>query len=181
MTRLIPKDRSSIQVAAICVLEQEFSAMATALDMDFDECPGERLGKLPNDTNSYTPGQIGNHDVVIVLLPYTRIEPAIAATASTLLSYPQIKVPFVVGVCGSALKDQEGDDIILGDVIISTYVFHLSYARIVSGGTIEPYKDVAATLGRAPKAISSYLLKCQSTYKIQKIQEKFYKYVNALL
>ncbi|KAH8888982.1 purine and uridine phosphorylase, partial [Thozetella sp. PMI_491] len=174
-----PNDRSSFRVAVLCALSLEFRAMAAALDMDFTKrAYRKRFGKVEGDSNTYKPGRIGDHDVVIIQLPGSGKESAATASALARVSYPNIKLAFVVGVCAGAPKDFKGEDIILGDVLISTHVFQTDHARIHDSG-MKPYENVEEVLGRAPKPIRSFLKACLA--EIGTIQEDVEKSVETLL
>jgi nucleoside phosphorylase len=118
----------------VCALGEEFTAVAAALNKDFRRDCGTDFGKVKSDTNTYTTGRLANHDVVIVYLPNTGKGSAFNASASILISYPNIKLALVVRVCAAALKDQKSEDIILGDILISTHVVKANHARYLDNG-----------------------------------------------
>lgn len=175
MAAPIRTDRSLFQVAVICALQEEYSAMAAALDDTYGP-----LGKSESDENTYTPGRIGRHYVVIVQLPDTGIVPAATASGQVRSSYPKIKLGLVVGVCAGAPKDRDGQDIILGDVLISTQVLHTSHARMLDSG-IEPYNEVERSLSRAPKDIRSFVKTYSSDFQIARLQPRLPTSVEDLL
>ncbi len=179
--RPIPKDRLQFRVAIICALGiEEFNPVATALDMDFKKDFGKDFGRAPSDTNSYTTGRLANHDVVIVCLPNTGKGSATSASTSLLVSYPNIRLALVVGVCAAAPKDQTGKDIILGDVLISTHVVQTDYGRHFDS-RIETYQGPMHNLGRPNKSIRAFLNMCSSKYKTLQLEELVAKVVTELL
>ncbi|SCO91194.1 related to RSA4-WD-repeat protein required for maturation and efficient intra-nuclear transport [Fusarium oxysporum] len=95
-------------------------AAATALLHDLHVAP-EGFEQRPSDTNSYTWGRIGEHNVVIALLPagvYGNT-PA-ATTASNLIhSLPHIRIGLLVGIGGGIARPDLDHDIRLGDVVVS--------------------------------------------------------------
>lgn len=182
MARPIPSDRLPFRVAIICTLPGEFSAMAAALDIDFRRSGVKDFGKAENDANTYKTGRIHNHDVVIVQLPSTGKEPAASASASIKMSYPNITLALVVGVCAGAPKDlNHHGDIILGDVLISTHVFQPDHARQYDNGRMAAYEEVQDTLGRANKEIRSFLKQYSSDYERPYLQHLVSESVKTLL
>ncbi|KAM0540218.1 hypothetical protein ACHAO7_011403 [Fusarium culmorum] len=74
-----------------------------------------------SDTNSYTWGRIGEHNVVIALLPAGVYgTTSTATTASNLIhSLPHIRIGLLVGIGGGIARPDEGQDIRLGDIVVS--------------------------------------------------------------
>lgn len=109
----------------IAALTHEHLAATCMFDGDEHDFPDD-FEKQPQDTNQYSLGKIGQHNVVITSIPdgeYGTV-PA-ATTASNLVhSFPHIRIGLMVGI-GAGLpkvKDMtvvEEYDIRLGDVVIS--------------------------------------------------------------
>ncbi len=95
-------------------------AAATAL-LDERHHEPQRFSQNPSDTNSYTWGRMGEHNIVIASLPAGVYGTTSAATtASSLLSsLPQIRIGLLVGIGGGIARPDEGMDIRLGDVVVS--------------------------------------------------------------
>lgn len=95
-------------------------AVATAI---LDEKHEKPLGFVqpPNDTNSYTWGRIGEHNVVIASLAAGKYGTTSATvTASAILaSFPQIRIGLLVGIGAGIPRPEKGHDIRLGDVVVS--------------------------------------------------------------
>ncbi|KAK6525205.1 hypothetical protein TWF694_005351 [Orbilia ellipsospora] len=95
-------------------------ASATAL---LDERHGEPHGfsQHPCDTNSYTWGRMGKHNIVIASLEAgTSGTTSAATTASNMLSsLPHIKTGLLVGTGAGVARPDSGIDIRLGDVVVS--------------------------------------------------------------
>lgn len=106
-------------------------AAATALLDDRHEQPNE-FAQLPSDSNSYTWGRMGKHNIVIASLPAGVYGTTSAATtASNLLaSLPQIRIGLLVGIGGGVARPDLDQDIRLGDVAVSE-------PTGVSGGVIQ--------------------------------------------
>ncbi|KAF4847210.1 hypothetical protein CGCSCA2_v012820 [Colletotrichum siamense] len=106
-------------IAWIAALSIERAAAEAMLDEEHDE-PTD-FTQHQSDTNSYTWGRIGEHNIVIVSLTDGVYGLASAgATASHLSSsLPAIRVGFLVGIGGGIARPDEGYDIRLGDVVVS--------------------------------------------------------------
>ncbi|KAH7188005.1 hypothetical protein DER44DRAFT_816379 [Fusarium oxysporum] len=112
-------DPTGYTVGWIAALPIERAA-ATALLDDLHEAP-KGFVQHQSDTNSYTWGQIGQHNIVIASLPAGVYgTTSAAATALNLLSsLPQIRIGLLVGI-GSAIARPDQDwDIRLGDIVVS--------------------------------------------------------------
>ncbi|KAH7490457.1 hypothetical protein FOMA001_g2259 [Fusarium oxysporum f. sp. matthiolae] len=103
----------------IAALPIELAAASALLD-DPHVAP-EGFEQRPSDTNSYTWGRIGEHNVVVASLPagvYGNT-PA-ATTASNLIhSLPHIRIGLLVGIGGGIARPDLDHDIRLGDVVVS--------------------------------------------------------------
>jgi nucleoside phosphorylase len=116
-TRLKSPDLYAIGWIAALPIER---AAATALLHDRHDAP-EGFDQYESDTNSYTWGRIGEHNVVIASLQAGVYGTTSAATtASNLIhSLPHIRVGLLVGIGGGIARPDEGQDIRLGDIIVS--------------------------------------------------------------
>ncbi|KAM0539655.1 hypothetical protein ACHAO7_011966, partial [Fusarium culmorum] len=116
-TRLKSPDVYTIGWIAALPIER---AAATALLHDRHDAP-EGFNQHRSDTNSYTWGRIGEHNVVIASLPAGVYgTTAAATTASNLIhSLSHIRIGLLVGIGGGIARPDEGQDIRLGDIIVS--------------------------------------------------------------
>ncbi|KAL6799179.1 ankyrin repeat-containing domain protein [Trichoderma sp. SZMC 28013] len=107
-----PKDYS---VGWICAITTEYVAARSFLD---EEHEGPEY-VAANDNNDYTLGKIGNHNVVIAVLPDGEYGISSAATVARdmLHSFPNIRIGLMVGIGGGAPSKKH--DIRLGDIVIS--------------------------------------------------------------
>ncbi|TPX16938.1 uncharacterized protein E0L32_003500 [Thyridium curvatum] len=106
--------REDYTVGWICAIPVELGAAKAFLD-EVHEKPGH----IPHDDNEYTLGRIGQHNVVIAVLPSGEYGTASAAIAARDLerSFPCIDIRLMVGVGGGAPSSKH--DIRLGDVVVS--------------------------------------------------------------
>lgn len=116
-TRLKTPDFYTIGWIAALPIER---AAATALLDDRHDTP-EGFDQHQADTNSYTWGRMGEHNIVIASLPAGVYGTTSAATtASNLLSsLPQIRIGLLVGIGGAIARPDQDRDIRLGDIIVS--------------------------------------------------------------
>lgn len=82
------------------------------------------LPQLLGDSNTYTLGRIGEHNVVLACLPAGTTGTNAAATAATnmMRSFTNIRFGLMVGIGGGAPNkpcEDPRDDIRLGDVVVS--------------------------------------------------------------
>ena len=81
----------------------------------------DTYGKAGGDSNAYTTGRIGGHNVVLVFMPGMGKGHSASVTASLRSSFEEIRLGLVVGICGGVPSaPDDGKEILLGDVIIST-------------------------------------------------------------
>ncbi|EED20910.1 G-protein beta WD-40 repeats containing protein, putative [Talaromyces stipitatus ATCC 10500] len=102
-------------VGWICALSTEYVAAQEFLDDEHE--PPEFVS--PNDTNDYTLGRLGKHNVVIAVLPDGEYGTASAASVATnmLHSFPNVRISLMVGIGGGAPSRKH--DIRLGDIVVS--------------------------------------------------------------
>ncbi|KAL6229077.1 nucleoside phosphorylase domain-containing protein [Aspergillus navahoensis] len=122
-------------------------AAATAL---LDEKHGKPLDFVQphTDPNSYTWGQIAEHNVVIASLAAGKYgTTSAAATALHMLaSFPQIRIGLLVGIGAGISRPDKGRDIRLGDVAVSQ-------PRGKHGGVIQ-YDLIKATPGNQREGVA---------------------------
>jgi nucleoside phosphorylase len=111
--------KDNYTVGWICALHVELAASQAMLDQMHPELPQDE-----NDSNAYTLGRIGQHNVVLACLPSGTTGNNVAATAAKdlLRSFPKIRFGLMVGVGGGAPGDPNDDpdkDLHLGDVVVS--------------------------------------------------------------
>jgi nucleoside phosphorylase len=103
-------------VGWICALTTEFVTAQAFLD---EEHEGTRE-VAQNDNNNYALGRIGNHNIVIAVLPDGEYGTAVAAAVARdmLGSFPNIRIGLLVGIAGGAPSPNH--DIRLGDIVVSS-------------------------------------------------------------
>jgi nucleoside phosphorylase len=112
-----PRDRLDFKIAIICALPLEASAVGALFDKRWDD---QIYAKAPGDSNSYSTGVIGCHNVVLVHMPNMGKVAAATAAAWLCASFPGIQLALMVGICGGIpFGGQMSKEIHLGDVVIS--------------------------------------------------------------
>ncbi|KAH7077157.1 hypothetical protein FB567DRAFT_477751, partial [Paraphoma chrysanthemicola] len=106
--------RDDYTVGWVCALPVELGAAQEMLDEEHDTPPYDT-----QDTNIYTCGRLGEHNVVIACLPegQTGTNSAAAVAAQMKSTFPWTRFGLLVGIGGGVPSDDA--DVRLGDVIVS--------------------------------------------------------------
>ncbi|CAG9983599.1 unnamed protein product [Clonostachys byssicola] len=122
------------------------------------------LPTVQGDSNYYTYGNIGAHNIVIACLPsghYGTINAAVVAN-NMARSFPSISIRLMVGIGGGVPKfDNHGvpeSDIRLGDVVVGHDVLQYDFGKTVRGGDF----TCTSHLVRPPQQISKALSKLRA-------------------
>lgn len=112
MTRRLSRD--DYTVGWVCALPDELTAAQEMLDEEHQDHPPNS-----NDSNIYTLGAIGAHNVVLACLPagQTGTNSAAAVAMQMKTTFPAIRFGLMVGI-GGGVPSKEAD-IWLGDVVVS--------------------------------------------------------------
>ncbi|KAK2786457.1 hypothetical protein FQN53_006613 [Emmonsiellopsis sp. PD_33] len=166
---LPPRDRSGFQVAIICALPIEATAISALFDKTYNE---RKYGKGPGDSNAYSMGTIGHHNVVLVHMPEAGKVAAASAAGMLSTSFRRIRLALVVGVCGGVpfggyagremfTGDHFTDDgfIFLGDVVISEGLIQHDLGRRLPDNTFMPKNSLRDNLPRPSPDMRAILAK----------------------
>ncbi|KAJ5731301.1 uncharacterized protein N7483_005809 [Penicillium malachiteum] len=109
-----PRSHAEYTVGWVCALPKEQIAATAMLDQEHNQLP-----KPPNDSNNYTLGSIGEHNVVIARLPKGQYGTHAATNFAVWMvsTFPNIKVGLMVGIGGGIPPKVR-----LGDVVVGTPV-----------------------------------------------------------
>ncbi|KAH8696324.1 hypothetical protein BGW36DRAFT_428337 [Talaromyces proteolyticus] len=156
-----PKGQHDFQIAIICALSVEASAVIASFDVVW---PDQKYNKAPGDSNTYSFGAIGNYNIVLVHM--SNIGKVAAATAATslLLSFRNIQLALVVGVCGGVPFGQQKQDtnIFLGDVVVSKGLIQYDLRKQLANHRIERKDANWDTLPRPGPMARGVLAKLQT-------------------
>ncbi|KAM0259057.1 hypothetical protein ACHAQJ_003558 [Trichoderma viride] len=157
MGRHQPNCREDFQIALICALRVEFDAVEALFDDYYEN--DFSYGKARDDPNSYTTGRIGSHDVVLAFMPGMGKLNSANVAAGFRVSFPEIRLAIVVGVCGGVPNGADDKkEVLLGDVIISTALVQFDFGRRYDNKTVR--RDTPQdNLGRPNPEIRSFLKK----------------------
>jgi nucleoside phosphorylase len=175
-----PGDASHFEIAFFCALEAERHAIELALDEQY-ETEGIIYPRDPHDPNAYTTGRIGTHHVVIVYLTGVGNIESAAAAANLPMTFPGIKLAIAVGVCGvdPKARDYDEQEVLLGDVIVSTAVLRSSYGHQYGDG-FALGRDVD-TIRLPPIAIRSFLNRLEGITAFRRLKQKIVTYTETIL
>ena len=166
-------------VGWICALPQELAASMTMLD-------SEKHPPLPaksGDSNSYTLGRMGLHNVVMACLPTGQYGNNSAAVVATEMrrSFPKLRIGLMVGIGGGVPHhgDTPSDtvDIRLGDVVVGKPglnnggVVQYDLGKVVAGGEFQQ----TGILNTPPPVLLTALATLQAQHLID--SSSFAKYL----
>ncbi|KAK6226549.1 pfs domain-containing protein [Colletotrichum tabaci] len=145
-------------VGWVCALPKEMTAARLMLD-DLHES----LAKIPGDENTYTFGNIRDHNIVIACLPSGQygITSAAIVAENMRRSFPSIKVRLMVGIGGGA---PDKHDVRLGDVVVShptatsSGVVPYNFGKTVQAGRFEQ----TGFLNKPPRELLAVVAKLRS-------------------
>ncbi|PNP50731.1 hypothetical protein THARTR1_08352 [Trichoderma harzianum] len=148
-------------VGWICALSEERTAATAMLDEKHDPLPISN----PKDTNSYTLGAIGKHNVVVACLPEGEIGTNSAASVIMQLvnTFPSIKFGLLVGIGGGIPPHVR-----LGDIVVSKPVGE--YPGVVQwdlGKATETGFVRTGSLDRPPKVLLSALTTMKTNHEME--------------
>ncbi|KAL5089260.1 hypothetical protein Trisim1_005823 [Trichoderma cf. simile WF8] len=152
--RTPPSSRHEFNIAILCALPLEASVLQGLLDAQWD---AGKYGKDKGDTNAYSLGVLGLHNVVVVHMPSMGKVAAAVAAANLRASFRGIQLALVVGICGGVPFGPSGE-VLLGDVVISEGLVQYDLGRRLPNTFVRkdtpgenlprPGPEVRATLGK---------------------------------
>ncbi|KAL3430008.1 nucleoside phosphorylase domain-containing protein [Aspergillus tetrazonus] len=151
-----PSSRDEFEIAIICALTREADAVEALFDDIYNKF-SRRYSKQTGDVNTYINGRLGSHDVVLCYLPENGKRSA-AAAANLRVSYPNIKLALVVGICGGIpFVPPNKTEVIMGDVILSNSVVKYNFGKQYPD-EFRRRSDPREILGRASAEIKAFSL-----------------------
>ncbi|TDZ41316.1 hypothetical protein CTRI78_v009761 [Colletotrichum trifolii] len=164
--------RYSISVAIICALPLETDACKALFDEHWDDLSTFDLPRK-GDTNAYSFGRIGRHNVILIHMANMGTTTAAAAAAHCKASFPSVVLALLVGVCGGVPLNKETgvQDMVLGDVIISDGVVPYDFGRQYPDMVLRK-SGVLEVMGRPPPAVGNLLAKLKSRSDRKSLNER---------
>ncbi|KAJ5116703.1 hypothetical protein N7456_001051 [Penicillium angulare] len=175
----IPSSRDDFQIVIICALQIEANAVQELFDQSWDEQGVYQFGKQPKDTNSYSAGKIGNHNVVLAHQPRMGKATAANLASGCLMSFTQIKLALLVGICGGVPAPHGNEEILLGDVVFSKGIVQYDFGRRYPDKFLRK-STVDDQLGRPDREISSLLSRLETTIQRINMETKIAGYLDNL-
>lgn len=174
-----PATRRDFEVAIICALTVEADAANALFDHHWDG-DGPPYDKAPGDPNAYSTGVIGRHNVVLAHMPGMGKANAAAVSAHCLASFPNVKIALVVGVCGVVPFGSDGEEIVLGDVVVSDSVIQYDLGRQLPTGRFVRKDTLLDSLGRPNAEIRALLAKLKGLRGRNALRSKMTSYLEVL-
>lgn len=120
-----PITANDYKVAIFCALPAEADAVMATFITHFKIT----FSRAPSDTNAYSLGLIATHNIVLVHMEGMGKSNAARAAANCRATFHNLKVALVVGICGGVPHLSQGDQIYLGDVIVSNGLEFYDFGR----------------------------------------------------
>lgn len=172
-----PANRTNFHVAIMCALPREVDAVTLLFDQFWDE-RGDLYGRADGDMNTYITGRIGDHNIVLALLPSMGTNNAAAATASLRSSYTSLRLAILVGICGGVPRIAK-TDVFLGDVVVSKTIIQYDYGRRYPGH-FAVKNTVEDSLGAANRDIRGLLAIFETELMRKRLQREASEHLRQL-
>jgi nucleoside phosphorylase len=177
-----PAARVDFEIAVICALPIEADAVNALFDHHWGDDDGPAYGKAAGDSNAYSTGAVGGHNVVLAHMPGMGKASAAAVAAGCRQSFPNLKLALIVGICG-VVPFRPGSsgttEIVLGDVVVSDGVIQYDLGRRLPEQFI-PKDTLLDALGRPNTEIRALLAKFKTFHGQRMLQEKMAGSLNVL-
>lgn len=173
-----PRTRNEIEVALICALQIESDAVEAMFDGHWAD-QEVHLGKAQGDQNSYTTGWICGHNVVLAFMARMGKVDAASVSASLRMSFPGIRLCLLVGICGGVPTGSGRDEIMLGDVLISSSVVQFDFGSRYSDQFV-PKDTIDESFGRPSQELRSFLHQISGKRGMKRLTQKTAIYLHEL-
>ncbi|KAK4458654.1 nucleoside phosphorylase domain-containing protein [Cladorrhinum samala] len=168
-----PASRDDFEIAIICALPLEVDAVEALFDRHWDDDDDSPpYDKAAGDPNAYSTGVIGRHNVVLAYMPNMGKVAAGSVASYCRMSFRGIRLALVVGICGAVpFRPDDGSEIVLGDVIVSSGVVQFDFGRQLPERFVR--KDTLLdVLGRQNTEIRALLAKLGTRRSRKTMQDK---------
>lgn len=116
--------REDFEIAIVCGLPLEYDTVSLVSEEEW---------KDDKENNDCKTGRIGEHNVVLALLPSMGKASAASTVASIRLSYRHVRLCFLVGICGGVPRSGS-KELFLGDVVVSKAIVSYDFGRQYQDG-----------------------------------------------
>ncbi|EPS37714.1 hypothetical protein H072_8570 [Dactylellina haptotyla CBS 200.50] len=165
-----PASRDDFEIAIICAVKPEYDAVTLLLDEFFDD-DGYTYGRAAQDQNTYLTGRIGQYNVVLALLPGMGKANAAQTAANFRSSFGGIELALLVGICGGVPTASDGQEIILGDVIISGSIIQYDLGRQFPNG-FRRKSTLNDNLGRANADVRGFVAMLSTCHVSERLEAR---------
>lgn len=162
-----PIDRGGFELAILCALPLEADAVIASFDTVWGK-EGIEYGKAPGDLNAYTTGVIGKSNVVLAHLSRMGKVSATEVAANLNVSFQNIKLAIVVGICGGIPVTKSGQEIFLGDVVISKSIVQYDYGKQYP----HEFHTLDQSIGQTSIELQTLIAKLQTGVHHDQLQER---------
>lgn len=161
-------------VACICPMGVELAPVEAMLNEMHQSLP------ISRDHNCYTLGRMGEHNVVIAIMPEIGNNNAATVATQLLNDFTSIRFGLLVGI-GGGIPDDDEDDIRLGDVVVSKPTKTFGGVVQFDKGKIHPNGkfERTGTLQKPPAVLMANVEKLQAKQKRE--GNKITKYLSEML
>ncbi|KAL9017496.1 MAG: hypothetical protein Q9185_005162 [Variospora sp. 1 TL-2023] len=137
-------ERAKYTIGWIAPMPKELAPALTLLD---------RITTIhvADDSNIYKAGRIGNHHVVMVTLPKIGLGGVHSVAAGMYAAFRNLKQLLLVGIGGGIPDYAHGEQMVLGDVVVSRQVEHLDCGK----RTPNRFEHTRQTYGPSPALLSA--------------------------
>lgn len=159
---MAPRANNVYTIGWIAALPLEMAAASVMLDKKH----GKPRKQHPRDSNIYSLGSIGEHNVVITCLPEYGTTNAAVVAGHMVISFPSVRFVLMVGIGGGI--PSETNDIRLGDVVVSKPegtlggVVRYDLGKRLTGGEFEP----TGILNKPPAVLLSGIAGLRTQYEM---------------
>ncbi|KAL3465676.1 nucleoside phosphorylase domain-containing protein [Aspergillus heterothallicus] len=160
-----PTSWKDLEIAIVCALPLEYDAVYTLFDDTWDK----DYGRTDRDQNIYTHGRLGKFNVVLLVMPNMGKVSAAKTTTSLRLSYQRLSLVLVTGICGGVPIPDTGDEILLGDVVVSRHIVQYDLGRQYPE-EFETKDTTEDRFGRAPPSIRHLLAILETNQAREKME-----------
>ncbi|KAI1009085.1 hypothetical protein LB504_003130 [Fusarium proliferatum] len=163
-----PKSRDGFHIGIVCARSSHYDTVSHIVDEFWD---GSSFRRSRRDPNSYSVGRIGDHPVVIVLLSLDGKVNSAAAVANFRASYPRLELVLVIGICGGVPGPHAGEELLLGDVVISKALVQHDFGRQYPD-RFEIKNKLDDCLGRPARNIRNFVAQLQTNRIRTEVEDK---------
>ncbi|KAK1240245.1 hypothetical protein MKX08_007687 [Trichoderma sp. CBMAI-0020] len=161
--------REDFEIAIVCGLPLEYDAVSLVSDEAWEE---------DKENNDCKTGRIGEHNVVLALLPGMGKASAASTAANIRSSYRHVRLCFLVGVCGGV--PQSGSKaILLGDVVVSKAIVSYDFGRQYPDG-FTPKDGIESNMTKPDRRIRKQLAIFETTNGRLRLQEEIVSFLEKL-